>query len=338
MGGLLVRDHVLPYFDEGERLRVEARMVEDAWVVDRDDTMVVLFKGQSLGGIRTAAEKLEVEGGPEYLFTMAGELNAMLLKGTVAWAAVANRRMELVQFAATVDMPKLTSRLSGARGPTSAEPVEVAGLVHENHLLLRIRQGSEEHFFRQPMQGPILISEAIETSLFGMMRRRDHMYRVDVVDPFITANSTHALVSYEGPRQLRGETVRLKDLLAQDGTLSVHRYTVRMGRLKSIYDINMSGRVVSREVSVLSAPTPGTGRDVPPLFPPIRLELADHQAMVQTYPALRQLPARPAIKLDELREALNAAPLDTKSIAPLLGQRGSGATQPQTDGDATPDA
>lgn len=328
MAGLLVRDHVLPFFDEGERVRVEARMVEDAWVVDRDDTMAIMFKGQPIGAIRTSAEKLESEGGPEYLFTLAGELDGALLKGRVGWAALANRRMELSQFTATVDAPKLSAMLSRGTGAVESQPIVVTGLVHNGSLLLRVEQGGTTHHFRQPLKGPILLSEAIESSLFGMMRRRNHLYRVDVVDPFIAASSTPAFITYEGPRQLRGGTVRLKELLSPDGTLGVHRYTVRMGRLKSIYDVNNSGRVVSREVSVLSAPTPGTGRDVPPLFPPIRLELADNHAMIARYKSLRSMPARPAATLESMREALSAGPLDTKGIAPLLRPRGNGTSSP----------
>ncbi len=320
MGGMLLRDHVLPYFEEGERIRPDARMVEDAWVLDRDDSMVVLFKGQTIGAVRTAAEKLESEGGPEYLFTLTGEFRALLFDGTVAWAALANRRMELKQFAATVDSPKLAAALSGGRGGRDSGPLRVTGLVHEGHLLLRIAQGGQERWFRQPLAGPILLSEAIETSLFGMLRRKDHVFRVDVVDPFIAANSTPAFVTYDGVRQLRGGTVRFKGLLAEDGTLTVHRFTVRMGRLKSVYDVSAQGRIVSREVSFLSAPANGGGRDVPPLFPPVRLELADGQALAMAYPSLRTMPPRPAATLEEMREALAAGPLDTKGIAPLLAQ------------------
>ncbi len=83
MMGLLVRDHILPMFAEGERLRVDSKMVEDSWSVDRDDSMRLSLGNKEVGAIRITADKLNDQP-TKYLFAMAVDGSAVIRAGRKA--------------------------------------------------------------------------------------------------------------------------------------------------------------------------------------------------------------------------------------------------------------
>ncbi|MDX2175288.1 MAG: hypothetical protein SF028_02350 [Candidatus Sumerlaeia bacterium] len=291
MMGLLFRDHVLPSLMQGERLNVDSTLVQDAWA-DRDDFLAVRFSGQERGGLRINSTRIE-EDPPRYLFTAQLSIRTPFLSGTLVAAATANRRMELEQFEATVDVPRL-------RGPDDAEGAPLAtvsGRVAGPELLVRFEDAQGERFLRQPLLAPIRLADSLETSLFQVMRKPGQVFRVDVVDPLFGGQPDAALVTFEGvedvelpPHLSAGEGA------ADDRMAPASKFSVLLGPVDSSYWMLDSGRVYRREIRLVSrnqSVLRASQRNTAPL---LVLTLEDPLRMRERYPALRQLPPIPDVE------------------------------------------
>lgn len=338
MMGLLARDHILPLFAEGERLRVDSKMVEDTWSVDRDDSMRLMLGKNEVGAIRITADKLT--GQPtKYLFSMAIEIKTLLIQGTIHTTALANRRLELEQFEAKIDVPRLAAAVQNRRKSALAnispdpEPVLVCGLVQGSVLLLKLEQGESVRYATQPLRAPITMMETVESALFSMMRQEGKVYRVETMDPFVDARAMEAFVVYEGASQVPVEQITFRDLIPENATeLRVHSYRVALGRMESTYRVLDGGRVLAREIRIFATPlTPGKASDGVPLFPEIRMEISEPFSLRAKYPALDRLPTSPELTLEEMQPPPGAEIIDLDALAPFLAnaKSNSGAAAPE---------
>jgi len=337
MMGLLARDHILPLFEEGERLRVDSKMVEDTWSVDRDDSMRLLLGTKVVGGLRITADKLS--GDPtKYLFSMAGEVKTVFVQGTIHTTALANRRLELEQFTAKLDVPRLASFLR--RGKATAwgeaarepDPILVSGLVNGSNLMLKLQQGDSARYATQPLRGPITMMETVESALFAMMRQEGKVYRIETMDPFVDARAMQAFVEYEGATMVPASEITFRDLVPDNATeLRVHDFRVSLGRMQSRYKVLDSGRVLARDIQIFAtAVKAGQKSDGVPLFPELKMEIVEPFQLRAKYPALEHLSPSPELTVEEMTPPLNAEVIDLEALAPFLAnaKSNSGATAP----------
>lgn len=313
MMGLLTRDHVVPMFEDSERLRVEPSVLQDSWL-DRDETMRLFLGEREVGALRISSERI-AGASPQYRFRMTMELRGVL-NGTVKSWAIANRLMELEQFEAHV-------QTKGFAGLAQGLDLSLAGLVQRDELLLRIVNGEQLNYRREKLKAPIVLTDSLENVLPMAQSNRTKPYRVDIVDPIFTGQPQQALVLYQGTEQ------RAVGDLAEPQLL--HKFRVQMGLLVSTYWLTDGNRIMRREIRVLTRErTSSRAREamkqadaIAKMIPAVVLEVSNIDATRRAYPALNDVPQQRDLRAERM---VGEGGADSFAAWGILSQLRRGAT------------
>lgn len=294
---LLTRDHIMPWIERGDAIPVSMAQVIDAWT-GQDEYLHVSVNGRRVGHVRNVNSR-RIDGGDGFESFTTFELAGAGLQARLVSTTLANERLELEQV-----------RLAAYLGGHDEAAIELAGLVHQGTLHLRLESNTGVRYHQMRLREPITMNFAVEPFMASNEMTPGERYAMHIFDPLFGTQSGRLTLEMTGRRQIFVDQERV------DATVVEARL---QGALMTIY-LDENRIPVRREVRLGGGPQTQAA-SMPEIV--LQLDLAGPRSELRSLESLQQLPDPPDYTIEDFRGVDSGEPVGALGLFPMTLREGS---------------